>query len=51
MVSTKAFLKAILLIFSATFAIAAPTSYDVASLEKRQSNGRLVFCHFMVSRA
>lgn len=48
MVSTGAFLKAILLIFSAAFAIAAPTSHD-AVLEERQSNGRLVFCHFMAS--
>lgn len=51
MVSTKAFWKAILLILSATLAIAAPRSYDGASLEERQSNGRLVFCHFMASNS
>lgn len=48
MLSTKAFWKAILLIFSANFAVAAPTSYDVVSIEERQSYDRLVFCHFMI---
>ncbi|TEY86550.1 hypothetical protein BOTCAL_0006g00300 [Botryotinia calthae] len=49
MVSANPFLEAILLIFAATFAIAAPTSHNACSLQpKEPSNGRLVFCHFMI---